>query len=162
MTFFNPLHYIVRFAFIGLFFRDLIKNQTWKISFKYIIFGLIIFQLIQIFVFRSYQGYDSLSSTIKNAFILLGTGLLLYQIYHNNQINMPLNKNLYLWICVGLLFSALSELFVEFVFTKLYETDSLKFYKVYLFRNASQIIGFILLIVGIQQAKYLRFLPKEY
>lgn len=162
MTFFNPLHYIIRFGFIGLFFRDLIKNKKWKISFEYVVWGLIIFQMIQIFIFSSYQGYDSLSSTIKNIFILLGTGLLLYQIYHNNQTNMPLNKNLYFWVCLGLLLPALSELFIEFILTKLYHTDTPAFYKSYLVRNICQVLGFILLIVGVQQAKYLRFLPKEY
>lgn len=162
MTFLNPVHYFVRFAFIGLLFRDLIKNIIWKTFFGYIILGLIIFELAQVFIFKSYLGYDSVSPTVKNIFVLGGTGLLLYRIYRYPDVSLSLHKNLYFWICLGLLLPAVAELFLEFIFTKLYQTDPVSFYKLYLVRNASQILGLLLLTVGIGQFKFLSFLPKEY
>ena len=77
-------------------------------------------------------------------------------------MSLPLSKNPYFWICLGLLLPALAELFLERIFTTLYKTDIEKFYKLYLPRNASQLISFALLIVGVWQAKYLKFLPKAY
>lgn len=162
LSFFNPIHYLIRFIFLGLFFRDSLQNPTSKKVFQYAVWVLVIFELVQVFVFKSYQGYDSLSSTIKNFFVLGGAGLLLYRVYREPNVSLRLQKNPYFWICLGLILPALAELFLEFVFTKLYQTDLISFYKLYLVRNASQIIGFTLLIVGVWQVKYLRFLPKMY
>ena len=162
MTFLNPIHYFVRFAFIGLLFRDLTKDKNWKTFFGYAVLGLILFELVQVFIFKSYQGYDSVSPTVKNIFVLGGAGLMLYRIYIHPNVSITLHKNLYFWICLGLLLPALAELFLEFIFTKLYQTDTISFYRWYLVRNASQILGLILLMIGIGQVKFLRFLPKEY
>lgn len=157
-----PINYLIKFIFLGLFFRDSLQNQIWKKVFQYAVWVLLGFELVQVFIFKSYQGYDSLSSTVKNIFILSGAGLLLYRVYASQNVSLSLQKNAYFWICLGLILPALAELFLEFIFNKLYETDQLSFYKLYLVRNASQMVGFTLLIVGVWQAKYLRFLPKEF
>ena len=156
------LNYLIKFVFIPLFLKDSVQNFTFKKVFQYLMWMLVIFELIQLLIFKSYQGYDSLSSTVKNLFFLFGAGLLLYRIYINASVSLSLNKNPYFWICLGLISPALSELFLELVFSKLYQTDPSSFYRLYLIRNASQIVGLTLLIVGVWQAKYLRFLPKEY
>jgi hypothetical protein len=161
-TFTFPLNYLIKFIFLSLFFRDLFKNLVLKRVFQYLMYALVLFELMQVFVFKSYQGYDSLSSTVKNILILGGTGLFLYHLYRNDSHGISLQKNPYFWLTMGLLLPALAEIFMEFVFEKLYHTDLLTFYKGYLVRNASQIVGFTLLIVGVWQAKYLPFLPKEY
>lgn len=157
-----PINYLIKFIFLGMFFQNSLQNQTWKKAFQYAIWVLTAFELVQVFVFKSYQGYDSLSSTVKNIFILGGAGLLLYRVYASQNVSLILQKNAYFWICLGLILPALAELFLEFIFNKLYETDQLSFYKLYLVRNASQMVGFTLLIIGVWQAKYLRFLPKEF
>lgn len=158
----SPISYFIKFIFIGLFLKDSLQSKQWKLFFQYFIGVLVIFELIQVFIFKSYQGYNSLSSTVKNFYILFGACLLLYRIYSYPNVSLSLNKNPYFWICLGLILPALAELFLEFVFTKLYQTDPSSFYRLYLVRNASQMVGFTLLIVGVWQAKYLRFLPKEY
>ena len=161
-SFVGSLSYLVRFIFLGLFFRDLMAEKFWKTFFQWAVWVLVVFELVQVFVFKSYQGYDSLSSTVKNVFIIGGVGLFLYKFYHSDTGKISLVKNPYFWISLGLILPAFAEFFLEFIFTKLYQTDLEGFYKYYLVRNASQIIGFLLLIMGIWQAKYLRFLPKEY
>lgn len=161
-NFTSPFNYLIKFIFLSLFFRDLFQNTLKKRFFQYLMYALVVFELVMVFVFKSYQGYDSLSSTVKNLFIIGGVSLFLYQFYRTDTGKVPLGKNPYFWISLGLLLPALAEIFLEFIFTKLYQTDLEQFYKLYLFRNASQIVGFTLLIVGIWQAKYLRFLPKEY
>jgi hypothetical protein len=161
-NFTGPFNYLIKFIFLGLFFRDLCKNRQEKYFFQYLIYVLVLFELVQVFVFKSYQGYDSLSSTLKNIFILGSTGLFTYKLYRTSSNGISLQKNPYFWITLGLMLPALAEIFLEFIFTKLYQTDLLSFYKLYLIRNASQISGFTLLVIGFWQAKFLRFLPKEY
>lgn len=156
------INYLTKFIFLGLFFRDALVSKQLKQIFQYIVWILVVFELVQVFVFKSYQGYDSISSTVKNIFLIGGSGLLLYRIYGYPNVSLPLSKNPYFWICLGLLLPALAELFLELIFTKLYKTDIEKFYKLYLPRNASQLISFAFLIVGVWQAKYLKFLPKAY
>jgi hypothetical protein len=157
-----PLNYLIKFIFLSLFFRDLFQDSLKKRFFQYLMYSLVVFELVQVFVFKSFQGYDSLSSTVKNVFILGSTGLFMYKLYRADSHGISLYKNPYFWLTLGFMLPALAEIFLEFIFTKLYQTDLLGFYKLYLIRNASQIVGFTLLIVGVWQAKYLRFLPKEY
>jgi hypothetical protein len=157
-----PPNYLIKFIFLSLFFRDLFQDPLKKHFFKYLMYALVVFELVMVFVFKSYQGYDSLSSTVKNVFILGSTGLFMYKLYRADSHGIILYKNPYFWLTLGFMLPALAEIFLEFIFTKLYQTDLLSFYKYYLIRNASQIVGFTLLIVGVWQAKYLRFLPKEY
>lgn len=147
---------------MNLFLQDSFQNIILKKAFQYLMWVLIVFESIQVFVFKSYQGYDSVSSTVKNIFILGGFGLLLYRVYTQKNGSLSLQKNPYFWICLGLILPTLAELFLEFIFTKIYQTDLISFYKLYLVRNASQMIGFTLLIVGVWQVKYLRFLPTMY
>jgi hypothetical protein len=161
-SFIGSFSYFLKFIFLSLFFRDLFQDPLKKRFFQYLMYALVVFELVQVFVFKSYQGYDSLSSTVKNVFILGGTGLFMYKLYRADSHGISLYKNPYFWLTLGLMLPALAEIFLEFIFTKLYQTDLLGFYKLYLVRNASQIVGFTLLIVGVWQAKYLRFLPKEY
>lgn len=161
-NFISPPSYLIKFIFLSLFFRDLFQDPLKKRFFQYLMYALVVFELVQVFIYRSYQGYDSLSSTVKNVFILGGTGLFMYKLYRADSHGIVLYKNPYFWLTLGLMLPALAEIFLEFIFTKLYKTDLLSFYKLYLVRNASQIVGFTLLIVGVWQAKYLRFLPKEY
>ena len=157
-----PINYLIKFIFLSLFFRDLFQDPLKKRFFQYLMYALVVFELVQVCVFKSYQGYDSLSSTVKNVFILGSTGLFMYKLYRADSHGISLYKNPYFWLTLGLMLPALAEIFLEFIFTKLYQTDLLSFYKLYLVRNASQVVGFTLLIVGVWQAKYLRFLPKEY
>ncbi|MCU0339052.1 MAG: hypothetical protein MUE30_04150 [Spirosomaceae bacterium] len=156
------INYLIKFVFIALFLRDSFKSPTLKQTFQYLMWALVVFEVVQVVVFKSYQGYDSLSSTVKNFFILGGAGLLLYYIYRAPEVTLPLQKNTYFWICLGLFLPALTEFFLEFIFSKLYQTDAVSFYKYYLLRNASQMVGFTLLIVGVWQAKYLKYLLKEF
>jgi hypothetical protein len=156
------INYLIKFIFVSLFFRDLFQDPLKKRFFQYLMYALVVFELVQVFVFKSYQGYDSLSSTVKNVFILGSTGWFMYKLYRADSHGISLYKNPYFWLTLGFMLPALAEIFLEFIFTKLYQTDLLGFYKLYLVRNASQIVGFTLLIVGVWQAKYLRFLPKEY
>jgi hypothetical protein len=161
-SFVNPLSYFIKFIFLGLFLRDVFKNLQEKRFFQYLMYTLVLFELLQIVIFKTYKEYNSLSSTVKNIFILGGMGLLLYKLYRTDTRGIPLQKNSYFWISLGFLLPAIAEIFLEFIFTKLQKTDLLSFYKLYLVRNASQIVGFTLLIVGVWKAKYLQFLPKEY
>lgn len=161
-NFIGSISYFVRFVFLGLFFRDAIGDAFTKKFFQVAIILLVIFELVHVFVFKSYQGYDSLSSTIKNILIIGGVGLFLYKFYHTYIGQVLFVQNPYFWISLGLLFPAFCEIFLEFIFSKLYNTDEAMFYKLYIVRNITQVLGFVLLAVGFWKAKYLRFLPKEY
>lgn len=161
-TFLSPINYLIKFVFLGLFFRDILKEPKWKKVFQYLIWALVVFELVMVFGFKSYQEYDSVSSTVKNFFILLGSGLFLYRFYRTDSGNLHLQKNPYFWIGIGLFLPTLTEIFMEFVFTKLYTSDIDSFFKYYLYRNASQIIAFMFFIYGVWQAKYLKHLPNEY
>lgn len=161
-NFLSPLDYLLKFTLLGFFFRDVLKGKGSKKILYYLTWSLIAFELIHVFVFKSYQGYDSLSSTVKNIFILGSTSLFLYCFYQTDSVTIPLQKNPYFWIALGLTLPTLAELFLEFIFQKLYNTDPLQFYRLYLFRNTSQLISILLFTLATSRAPLLRFLPKEY
>lgn len=160
--FISPPNYLIKFIFLGLFFSQVFVHTKVTLFYKYLIPILVIFESIMIFYFKSYQSYDSLSSTVKNIFILSGSGLLLFKIYKADISNISLYKNTYFWIAFALFITALTELFLEFIFTKLHDSDLIGFYKLYLVRNALQVMFFLLMIVGFLNAKYLKYLPEKY
>lgn len=161
-SFISSISYILKFYFFGMPFSLIFANKRVQRIFIFLTWGLLLFELIMIFYFKSYQSYDSVSSTVKNIFILSGSGLLLYRIYKAEISNISLYKNSYFWIGFTLFTTAISELFLEFIFTKLHESDLVGFYKLYLVRNAFQVAFFIMMIVAFLNTKYLRFLPEKY
>lgn len=162
MNFMSPLSYLIKFIFLPLFFMNIFKEPKWRHFYILLMVGLLLFELIQFFVFKTYQRYDSLSSTVKNLFIIFSSGLFLFKLSKSNYGSISLMKNTYFLIGIGLFIPALTELFLEFIFTKLYETDLITFYKYYLLRNASQAFGFLILIKAFWHARYLKFLPEKY
>ena len=102
-SFVNPLSYFIKFIFLGLFLRDVFGNPQKKRFFQYLMYALVLFELIQVVVSKSYKEYNSLSSTVKNIFILGGMGLLLYKLYRTESRGFPLQKNTYFWISLGFL-----------------------------------------------------------
>ena len=103
-----------------------------------------------------------MSSTVKNIFIIFSVGWFLYKFYRGDTASISLQKNPYFWVSLGLLLPALAEIFLEGIFTTISKYDTASFYRLYLVRNASQMIGFLLLMAGVWQAKYLKYLPKSY
>lgn len=162
LNFISPFSYLVKFIFLSLFFINIFKEFKIRQLFILLMGGLLLFELIQFFVFKTYQRYDSLSSTVKNVFIIFSSGLFLFKISKSSYGSISLMKNTYFLIGIGLFIPALTELFLEFIFTKLYETDLITFYKYYLLRNASQAFGFLILIKAFWHARYLKFLPEKY
>ncbi len=162
LNFMSPINYLIKFIFLSLLFRDLMAPPRWKRGFQIALWVLVIFELVQVVVFKSYLGYDSLSSTVKNVFIIGAAGVFLYRFYQTTSLRITLQRNPYFWIMLGLFLPALAEIFLEFIFQKLYETDTVGFYKLYLIRNASQMIGLILLFVGVWHSKNLKYLPASY
>jgi hypothetical protein len=161
-NFLSPVNYLIKFIFLSLLFRDLLTPSRWKRVFQIALWVLVIFELVQVIVFKSYLGYDSLSSTVKNVFIIGATSVFLYRFYKTTSLRITLQRNPYFWIMLGLLLPALAEIFLELIFQKLYETDTVGFYKYYLWRNASQMIGLILMFVGVWYSKNLKYLPASY
>lgn len=162
INFMSPINYLIKFIFLSLLFRDLMAPPRWKRVFQISLWVLVIFELVQVVVFKSYLGYDSLSSTVKNVFIIGATSIFLYRFYQTTSLRISLQRNPYFWIMLGLMMSALAEIFLEFIFHKLYETDTVGFDKYYLWRNASQMVGVILMFVGVWYSKNLKYLPGSY
>lgn len=161
-NFISPFSYLLKFIFLGLFFRDIFKLNQHKRAFQIIIYLLVAFEFIMVIVFKSYQSYDSLSSTIKNIFLMTGSGLFLYLFYNNDKSNLALQKNPYFWLGIGLFVPSITDFLLELIFSKLYDTDLSSFYQNYIYRNISQMVGFIFLIRSFSLSKYLKFLPKGY
>ncbi len=158
----SPISYFIKFIFLSLLFRDILASPNLKRVFLYVAWGLVIFELVQLVVFKSFQGYDSLSSTVKNIFIIAACGIFLYRFYQNTSVRISLPRNPLFWIILGMLLTTLADIFMEFIFQKLYQTDTSGFYRLYLIRNASQIVGFWLMTIGVFQAKNLGYLPASY
>jgi hypothetical protein len=161
-NFISPFIYLVKFVLLGFFFRDALKEAQWKTRFTWLVYALVVFEMVMMLVFKSYRYYDSLSSTIKNLFIIFGSGLVLYKMYNTRNLPNKLYKNFFFWVCISFWGLSMSELFLEFVFTKLYDTDKVSFYRYYLIRNSIQIVSLIVFLKALWQIKYLKFIPHEY
>ncbi len=161
-NFISPFSYLIKFIFLGMFFRNIFLLEKLKTTFHYLIYLMVIFELVMVLVFDTYRVYDSLSSTIKNIFLMIGSGLFLFRFYNNSRSTSTLQNNPYFWFGIAIFLPSITDFFLEFIFYKLYKTDLSSFYKYYNIRNISQSIGLLFLCIGFHLSKRIKLLPLKY
>ena len=77
------------------------------------------------------------------------------------ESKVPLVKNTYFWISLGLIIPNLIGLFLHFTGKKIETTDKVLFVKLNMVHDLFQIVGFILIAVGFYYARYTKYLPQK-
>jgi hypothetical protein len=145
---------------IALFYEVLLPKQQGH----YVIGTGIMMSLFAIIDYIWITGYKSsgmLMPTLVGLFLIVIPMLYLWQLYKRNN-RISIYKIPYFWFSIALVIANLLGLFFYFVSEKMYETDFILFVKFSIARNLVTILRYFVFAYGFWQAKYLRFLPKEY
>ena len=157
-TFFlQILDYIKNFLFLGLFFSLVIPLDSIKIYFLRLGQILTIIALINYFFFVGYKEQGILNPSMNAIFIVI---IPLIYMWKSQRISLriPLKKNPYLWISLGLIIPNLLNLFLFFSGDYLSKLDFILFIKFSLLKNCFIVLGQILIAIGFAHSYYARFI----
>ncbi len=155
-NFIQILYYLKNFALLGWFY-SLLLPKSLGIWVKRVSGLLFITALINYLFIEGYLVYGVFNPTADAIFCFLSPLIYLGFLYQNDSI-VPLSKNPYFWISLGLVVPNLLNLVFHFVGNKLIETDFILFAKLSIGKNGITIIGHILLAIGFYYARYVKFM----
>jgi hypothetical protein len=158
--FFQILYYLKNFAFLGYFFYELLHSHKSAKWIKRVSIFLFISSIINYLFIEGYKDWGIFNPTMDAFFCFL---LPLYYMWHlfNMNTKVPISKNPYFWIGLGLISTALIGFFLFLTQDKLEKTDLTLFYKLAIFKNCIMIIEQFLEAVGFYYARYTKYLPQN-
>ena len=113
--------------------------------------------LINYLFIEGYLVYGVFNPTADAVFAFALPLIYLGYLYRLDTM-VPLSKNPYFWISLGLVVPNLISLIFHFVGNKLLETDFILFAKLTIAKNGITVIGHILIAIGFYYARYVNFL----
>ncbi len=158
-NFIQILYYLKNFALLGWFYTLLLPNQV-GIWVKRVSVLLFVVALINYLFIEGYHVYGVFNPTADAVFCFVLPMIYLGYLYRQDSI-VPLSKNPYFWISLGLVVPNLISLVFHFVGNQLIETDFILFAKLTFGKNGIAIIGNILLAIGFYYARYTQFLTNN-
>ena len=159
-NFFSVFAYLYDFGLLGWYFVSVMPNKNIARFTKWVCTVALLMSLSNYFFIKGYYTYDSFSQTLISIFKFVIPLYSLWLIY-NDEGKVPITKNPYFWICLGLLIPGMVGLFAEVVGEKLYGSDTILFYKLEIGSNVINIIGQILFAIGFYYAPYTEFLESD-
>lgn len=157
-NFMGILAYLTNFAFLGWYFYKVMPHEKIAKGILWLSSGLFIAAIIDyLFIgdFRDYGVFTPAASAIF-CFVL---PLIHLRFLYRYDAKVPLSKNPYFWIDMGLLIPNLMGFFLHFTGNAIYGEDYSLFVKISIVKIILSIIGQVLLAIGFYYARYSKFLP---
>jgi hypothetical protein len=155
--FLNILHYVKDFILLGWFFSLIFPLKTLgrKIWQSGIILTLAA-TLNHIFI-EGYKDFGTFNP-IADALFILTLPVLYLWFSQRQSVRIPLRRNPYLWISLGLIIPNVLALFLYLTGDYIYESEIVLYFKLFSLKNAFEMIGQLLITTGFLYARYARFI----
>jgi hypothetical protein len=160
MSFISILDYLNKFITLGLFYSIVISRGQFAKLIKNLSLFLVISSLINYFFIEGYNVQSVYNSTTSSIFCFLLPLIHLWYLYNDIETKVPLIKNPYFWISLGIMLPNLVGLFMNLAGKKMEETDTILFLQANIVHDIIQMIGYILIAYGFHNAKYTKYMPK--
>lgn len=157
-SFLQIFYYLKNFTLLGYFFYLIIKPKKLANYIKYTSIGLVILSIVNYVFVEGYNSFGVFNPTIDAIYCFVIPLIYMWYLYNTDTV-VPINKNPFFWINVGLILTALIGLYLFFTQDKLEKTDLLLFFKIAMVKNLIMIIEQILEAIGFYYARYTKFLP---
>lgn len=155
---FYEIFFIIKdFSLLGYFFYLLLlprPKAKWVLWTSYSLLAAI---LINFFFIEGPDAYGSFNSTSLAIFNFVLPIIYMWILYHTDS-KVPLNRNPYFWLNIGLIIPNLLGLFLYFAGDKISNTDYLLFIKIMIGRSIIEMISQILFTIGFSYGRYAQFL----
>jgi hypothetical protein len=157
-NFMSILAYLTNFAFLGWYFYKVIPQEKIATSIRWLSIGLFVFAIIDYLFIEDFRSYGIFNPGASAIFCFILPLIHLWFLYREDS-RVPLSKNPYFWIAMGLLIPNLVGCFLHFVGNGIYDADFTLYVKINVGKTCLSIIGQILLAIGFNYARYSQFLP---
>jgi hypothetical protein len=157
-NFMGILAYLTNFGFLGWYFYIVIPHEKIAKSIQWLSIGLFAFGIIDYLFIEDFRAFGVFNPSASAIFCFVLPLIHLWFLYREDS-RVPLSKNPYFWIAMGLLLPNLVGCFLHFTGNAIHSEDFPLFVKITIGRSCFSIIGQILLAIGFNNARYSQFLP---
>jgi hypothetical protein len=157
-SFMGIFAYLTNFAFLGWYFYKVIPHEKIAQGVRWLSTGLFVFAIIDYLFIENFRYYGVFNPTASAIFCFLLPLIHLWFLYREDS-RVPLSKNPYFWIGMGLLMPNLVGCFLHFTGNALNIEDFPLFAKISIGKMFLDMIGQIFLAIGFNYARYSQFLP---
>ena len=160
MSFISILAHLNNFGLLGWYFSLIIEDKKIKYIIRLISVFLFITAIINYIFIEGYKSPNVFNSTSSNIFCFLLPLIHLWFLYGEDS-KVPIAKNPYFWISLGLIIPNLTGLITSIIGKKLKQTDPALFFQVDIGYAVLQIFGYLLIAIGFYYARYTKYLPQK-
>jgi hypothetical protein len=153
--------YLVNFSLLGWYFSSVFSSLQIQKSIKIISLFLILFAIVDNFFIHDWRAYNSDVATLSAVFCMVLPLFHLGFVYRT-MTEIPIAKNPYFWIDLGLLVPNVLGLFLHFVGAKLFDTDKSLYYQVSMAKYYFVILSQFFFAYSFYLARYTKYLPKRW
>lgn len=154
------LYYLNNTLILGWFYKILLANKHSTQKLNGVIVAVLLLEFLIYFFVDGYNKPGQINPVVDAVFCFSLPGYYLWVWYHNEKsVNLPLIKNAYFLISIGLIFQNLIAFLYFCVLQTLYLTDPNLYDIATSIKSCIQILAIFLFGLAIFQAKYTRFLP---
>lgn len=156
-SFLSILYFTKNFILLSWFYIELLKkdfNLSWV---KYVIVILLIGLWTNHLFIEGFKGYGVINRSFDAIFCFCLPLLYSHFLFKDTNL-VPLRKNPYFWINIGLISTALLAFYLFLAGNKIKATDNILFFKLAILKNIIAMIEQLLITVGFYYARYTKYL----
>ena len=161
MSFMAILAHLNNFILLGWYFILVFNSNRVSILVRFLYLFFTITSIINYLFIEGFNVHSIYNSIASAVFCFAFSSLHLWYIFNDTDSKVPLLKNPYYWISLGLLVPNIMNTFMYLVGKKLEETDSSMFLLSNIFSDILQILGYIFVAIGFYYARYTKYLPQK-
>ncbi len=160
-NFISIIAYLVNFSLLGWYFSAVFRSQKIQQSIKILSLSLILFAIVDNFFIHNWRDYNSNVATLSAVFCMVLPLFHLGFVYRT-MTEIPIAKNPYFWIDLGLLVPNVLGLFLHFVGAKLFETDKPLYFQVSMAKYYFVTLSQFFFAYSFYLARYTKYLPEKW
>jgi hypothetical protein len=153
--------YINHFALLGWYYVVSTKSEKLRQGIKWLSIFLFVTTLTNYLFIEGYNVYSSFNATASAVFCFVLPMIHLWFVFNTDSV-VPISKNPYFWIDLGLVVPNLIGLFLHFAGSKIYGDDFILYVKISLGKYVFVVISQIFFAIAFYRARYTQFLPEKW
>lgn len=157
-NFYSILFFTKDFVLLGLFFKEILKYRVNVSWIQPMIVLLLVSTWTNHLFIEGFKDYGVFNRTVDAVFCFAVPLYFLWFIFTENS-KVPIVKNPYFWIGLGLISTALIGFYLFLAGDKIRATDKVLFFKLAIIKNVIMMIEQVLEAIGFYYARYTKYLP---
>ncbi len=160
-NFISILSYLNNFALLGAYYVIVIKSERLSKSIKWLSIALFIAALINYLFIEGFRVYSFFNATASALYCFI-IPLLHFWFVFKTDTDVPIYRNSYFWLGLGLIIPNVIGLFLHFTGNKLYATDVVMYFKLSIVKYYFVMLAQVLIAIGFYYARYTKYLPEKW